>query len=215
MVTLYCASFYCTARWTSQTYTYIPSLWTSFPFRSPVISHHCHFTYFLYGLFAKRHVFFCKENGVTAWLKMKMKILKGGNQIWSFQLPLFHAFVLGLANYGWWLNSETTWLPMLKMFTLWCFPESLLSLAVNHGVICEAAVTPPISELQVLKGFVFFTSAFWPQVVMHKGEKRHDIVPVTKSINSGHKEPRLKPRLCSSLCDLEQLTSWSKYGFHL
>lgn len=30
--------------------------------------------------------------------------------------------------------------------------ESLLSLAVNHGVICEAAVTPPISELQVLKG---------------------------------------------------------------
>lgn len=136
-----------------------------------------------------------------------MKILKGGNQIWSFQLPLFHAFIPGLANYGWWLNSETTWLPMLKMFTLWCFLESLLSLAVNHGVICEAAVTPPISELQVLKGFVFFTSAFLTTGSYARRKRRHDIVPVTRSINSGHKQPRLKPRLCSSLCDCEQLTS--------
>ena len=48
---------------------------------------------------------------------------------------------------------------MLKMFTLWYFPESLLSLTVNHGVICETVVTPLIGELEVLKGFVFFTSA--------------------------------------------------------
>ena len=192
-----------------------PPFWTSFSFRSPVINYQFHFTNFLSGFFLKHHVFFCKKNGVTVWLKMKIKILKWGNQIWSFRLPLFHAFIPRLANYGWWLNSETTWLPMLKMFTLWCFPESLLSLAVNHGVICEAAVTPPISELQVLKGFVFFISAFLTTGSYAWRKKRHDIVPVTKSINSGHKQPRLKPRLCSSLFDREQLTSWYKYGFHL
>ena len=30
-----CVSFYCTAKWISHMYTYIPSFWISFPFRSP------------------------------------------------------------------------------------------------------------------------------------------------------------------------------------
>ena len=121
-----------------------PPFWTSFSFRSPVINHQCHFTNFLSGFFLKHHVFFCKENGVTVWLKMKMKILKWGNQIWSFRLPLFHAFIPGLANYGWWLNSETTWLPMLKMFTLWCFPENA---CWPWSRACGQEGQPPFSSL--------------------------------------------------------------------
>lgn len=97
--------------------------------------------------------------------------------------------------------------PNAENVYLWCFPEGLLSLAVNHGVICEAAVTPPISELQVLKGFCLLYISFLTTGSYAQRGKRHDIVPVTKGINSGHKEPRLKPRLFSSLCDLEQLTS--------
>ena len=33
-----CVSFCCTAKWISHTYTYIPLLWFSFPFRSPQIT---------------------------------------------------------------------------------------------------------------------------------------------------------------------------------